>query len=124
MNITLVADFWHWLWLFYPVSMYVCSLCGSLCNDGGLHGWYEWPSCRSMCNTHGLRRDVQQGRYSYFNTEIIQISDIEIMNDSFCSSGYFESIIMSNFIINNIYKDKSINMRSKPTPIHGTVHKS
>ena len=33
------------------------------------------------------------GRYPYYNNEVIQISDIEIMNAEFGSSGSFGSVV-------------------------------
>ena len=61
---------------------------------------------------------------SYFNNEQIQIGDIEIMTDTYGSSGSFGSILRSKSIGNDTYKVRRSNIRSKPTPIHGPVHKS
>ena len=63
---------------------------------------------------------------SYSNEELIQISDVEITNAEFCSSGSFGSRVRSKCIGHNIYTGRSINLRSKPkpTPIHVPYHKS
>ena len=64
------------------------------------------------------------GIYLYFNDKQTQISDIEIMAGAFVSYGYFGSRVRSKFIGHNKYTGKRRNLRSKPTPIHGPVHKS
>ena len=61
---------------------------------------------------------------SSFKNEYIRLSDIEIMNASFGSSGSFVSIVRSKFIVHNACIGRRSNFRSNPTPIHGTVQKS
>ena len=61
---------------------------------------------------------------SYFNTEKIKIGDIEIMISVYGLSGSFGSRVRSRSIGHNTYTVRSSNFRSKPTPIHGPVHKS
>ena len=60
---------------------------------------------------------------SYFNIETIQICDIEILISAYGSSGSFESRVRSKSIGHNTYIGRRSNFRSKPTPIHGPVHK-
>ena len=50
--------------------------------------------------------------------------DIEIRNASFGSSGTFGSNFRSTCIDHNTYTGRSKNLHSKPTLIHGRVHKS
>ena len=64
------------------------------------------------------------GRYSCFINESIQIGDIELMNNAYGSSGSFGSRVSFKYIGHNIYIGRRINSHSKPTPIHGPVHKS
>ena len=63
------------------------------------------------------------GTDSYFNNELIQIGDIEIMTGAYGPSGSFVSIIRSKYISHNTYKYRRSNLRSKQTPINGTDHK-
>ena len=60
---------------------------------------------------------------SYFNIEQIQMADIEIMTAAYGSSGPFGSRVRSKYIGHNTYTGRRSNLRSKPTPIHGPVHK-
>ena len=62
--------------------------------------------------------------YWYLNNENIKIGDNEIMNSTYGSPGSFGSRLRSKFIWHNKYSGIRSNFRSKPTPIHGTVHKS
>ena len=64
------------------------------------------------------------GTYSYFNDEQIKIGDIELMNAEYGSSWSFVSRVRSINIGNNTYTFKRSNFHSKPTPVHGPVHKS
>ena len=63
------------------------------------------------------------GIYSYFNNGLIQIRDIYIMTDAYGSSRSFGSIVRSKYILHNTYIGRKSNFHSKPTPIHGPVHK-
>ena len=63
------------------------------------------------------------GKYSYFNDEQIQFSDVELMNAAYGPSGSFVSIVGSKFIGHNKFSGRRSNFCSKPTPIHGPVHK-
>ena len=63
------------------------------------------------------------GRYSYFNDELIQISDIEIMNAAYGSSGYFGSRLRSKCIGHNNYMGKMEYLHSEIAPLHRPVHK-
>ena len=58
-----------------------------------------------------------------FNNEHITIDYIEIMTDTYGSSGSFGSRLMYKSIVYNIYTYRRINLRSKTSPIHGPVHK-
>ena len=60
---------------------------------------------------------------SYLNSKQIQMSDIEIMNAAFGSSGSFGSRFRSKCIVHNIYTGRRSNFCSKPTPINVPVHK-
>ena len=61
--------------------------------------------------------------YSYFNNEWIQIGDIEIMTGANGSSGSFGSRVSSKSIGYNTYTGRRGNFHSKPTSIHGPIHK-
>ena len=61
---------------------------------------------------------------SYFNIELIQIGDIEIMISSYGLSGSFGLRVRSKSIGHNTYTGIRRKFRSKPTQIHGPVHKS
>ena len=61
---------------------------------------------------------------SYFNIEQIQISDIEIMISAYFQSVSFGSIVRYIYIGHNTYTVRRSDLGSKPTPIHGPVHKS
>ena len=61
---------------------------------------------------------------SYFNNKLIQIGDIEIMTSAYGPSGSFGSRLRSKDIGHNTYRGRRSNFCSKPTPIHGPVHKS
>ena len=63
-------------------------------------------------------------RDSYFNNKKIKISDVEIMNDEFGSSGKFASRVRSKCVGHKTYTSISNNFCPKPTKIHGTAHKS
>ena len=63
------------------------------------------------------------GIYSYFNNGLIQIRDIYIMTDAYGSSRSFGSIVRSKYILHNTYIGIISHFRSKPTQIHGPVHK-
>ena len=63
------------------------------------------------------------GTGSYFNCEQIQIGDIEIMTTTYGLVVSFGSIVRSKYIVHNTYIGRRSNFRSKPAPIHGTVHK-
>ena len=63
------------------------------------------------------------GTDSYFNNEQIQIGDIQITTAAYGSSGSFGSRVRSTYIGHNTYSGRRSNFRSKPTPIHGPVHK-
>ena len=58
---------------------------------------------------------------SYFNIELIQIRDIEILISACGSSGSFGSRVRSKYIGHNTYTGRRINFCSKTTPIHGPV---
>ena len=45
------------------------------------------------------------------------------MTSAYVSSGSFGSRGRSKYIEHNTYTDRRNNLRSKPTPIHGTVHR-
>ena len=60
---------------------------------------------------------------SYFNIEQIQISDIKIMITAYGFSIPFGSIVRSKSNGHNTYIGRRSNLRSKPKPIHGPVHK-
>ena len=62
-------------------------------------------------------------KYSYFNNEQIKIGDIEIMISAYGSSGPFGSRVRSKYIGHKTYTGRRSNFCSKPTPIHGPVHK-
>ena len=62
--------------------------------------------------------------YSYLNNEQIKSGNIEIMTAVYGSSESFGSTVMSKSIGHNIYTCWRIIFHSKPTPIHGTFHKS
>ena len=62
--------------------------------------------------------------YSYFNNELIHMSDVELRNAAYGSSGSFVSTVRSKSIGHNTYAGRRSNFCSKPTPIHGPVHKS
>ena len=64
------------------------------------------------------------GIYSYLNIEQIQIRDIEILISAYDSSGLFGSKVRSKSVVHNTHTGKGSNFYSKPTPIHGPVHKS
>ena len=64
------------------------------------------------------------GTGSYFNSEPIQIGDIEIMTPAYGLSGSFGSRVSSKSIGHTTYTVRRSNFRSKPTPINGPVHKS
>ena len=53
----------------------------------------------------------------------IKISDVELMNYAYGSSGSFGSRVRSKSIEYNTYTGRRSNSCSKPTPIHGLVHK-
>ena len=61
--------------------------------------------------------------YSYFNDENFQIDDIEIITATYGSSGSFGSKVRPKYIGHNTYTVRRSNLHSKPTPIHGPVHK-
>ena len=63
------------------------------------------------------------GTYSYFNNELIQFGDIEVVTSANGSSRSFVSRSGSKCIGNNTYKVKRINLCSKPKPIHVLVNK-
>ena len=46
-----------------------------------------------------------------------------MMTDAYGSSGSFGSRVRSKYILNNIYTGIIRKPLSKPTPIHGPVHK-
>ena len=60
---------------------------------------------------------------TYFNDELIQIGDIEIITAAYGSAGSFVSMVRSKYIKHNTYTYIRSNFRSKPTPIHVPVHK-
>ena len=47
-----------------------------------------------------------------------------MMTSAYSSSGSFRSRVSSKSDENNIYTGRKSNFSSKPTPIHGPVHKS
>ena len=47
-----------------------------------------------------------------------------MMNYAYGLSGSFGSIVRSKSIVHNTYTGIRSNFRSRPTPIHGPVHKS
>ena len=53
-------------------------------------------------------------RYSYLNNEQIQISDVELMNAAYGSSGSFGSKVRWNSIGHNTYTGRRSNLSSKP----------
>ena len=63
------------------------------------------------------------GIYTYLNIEQIQTGIIEIMTTAYGSSVSFGSRLRSRSIGHNTYKGRRSNFCSKPTPIHGPVHK-
>ena len=52
------------------------------------------------------------------------MSYIDIMISAYCSSGLFGSRVWTKSIVNNTYTGRKSDLCSKPTPIHGPVHKS
>ena len=60
---------------------------------------------------------------SYFNHEQIQTRYAVLMNYTYVTSGSFESRVRSKYIEHNTYSGRGSNFCSKPTPIHGPVHK-
>ena len=64
------------------------------------------------------------GTDSYFNNELIQISDIWIMTAEYFSSGSYVSIVRTKFIEHNTYTGRRSHFHSKPIPICGPVQKS
>ena len=60
---------------------------------------------------------------SYFNIELIQIRDIDHMISAYGSSILLGSRVRSKYIGHNTITVRRIHFRSKPTPIHGPVHK-
>ena len=64
------------------------------------------------------------GTDSYFNNELIQIGDIEIMTSEYGSSGSFGSMLRSKYIGYNTHISRGIKFSSKTIPIHGPFHKS
>ena len=79
---------------------------------------------KSIYNYHAIFMIYWWGRDSYFNNKQIQIKYVVLMNSAYGSSGSFGSRVGSKYIVHNTYTGKRINLRSKPTPIHGPVHKS
>ena len=63
------------------------------------------------------------GTGSYFNTEQIQIDNIDIINYEYSSSGSFGSIVRSKHVGHNTYTGRRSNFHSKTTPINGPVYK-
>ena len=59
----------------------------------------------------------------YLNIKQIQIGDIEIIISTYGSSGLFGYRLSSKSIGHNTYTGRRIILHSKPTPIHGKVHK-
>ena len=64
------------------------------------------------------------GTDSYFNNEQIKIGYIVIITDAYGSSVSCGSRVRSKSISHNIYIGRRSNFCSKPTPIHGPIHKS
>ena len=64
------------------------------------------------------------GTVSYFNIGQIQIGNIENITTAYVASGSFGLIVRSKYIGQNTYTVRRNNFRSKPTTIHGPVHKS
>ena len=60
---------------------------------------------------------------SYFNIELIKTSGIGIMIYVYGSSGLFGYRLRSKFVGQNTYTGRKSNFRSKPTSIHGPIHK-
>ena len=60
----------------------------------------------------------------YLNIEQIKIRDIENMISAYSLSGSFGFRVRSKSIGHNTYTGIISNLRSKPTPIYGPVHKS
>ena len=61
--------------------------------------------------------------YSYSNNEQIRVSDVDLMNAIYGSSGLFWSLVRSNKNIYNIYTAINSILSSEPTSIHGPVRK-
>ena len=60
---------------------------------------------------------------SYFNNELIQMSDLELMNAAYFLSGSFVSVVRSKYIGHNTHTVRRSNFRSKPIPINRPVNK-
>ena len=60
---------------------------------------------------------------SYFNNEPNQISEVELVNDAYGSSGSFLAIVRSKPIGRNTYTGRINSFHSKPTQILVPVHK-
>ena len=88
------------------------------------HIWFLIYTKNSIHDDYSRFMVYWRGRYSYFNDEQYQISDVEMMNCAFGSSWLSGSRVRSNCIGNNTCAGRRINLISKPTPIHGPVHKS
>ena len=63
------------------------------------------------------------GRDLYFNDKKIQTISVVLMNAEYGSSQSFGPRVRSIYIENNTYTGRRSNFYSKPTPIHGPVHK-
>ena len=62
-------------------------------------------------------------RDSYLTDEQTQVSDAEIINASFGSSGPFRSGVRSKRIGHKTYTGRRTKFSSEPTPRHESVHK-
>ena len=64
------------------------------------------------------------GRELYLNNKQIKTRGVLIITSEYCSSGSSGSRVRSKTIGHDKYKGKRSILYSKPTPIHGQVHKS
>ena len=82
-----------------------------------------FPIKKSIYNDHIIFIIYLWGTDSYFIHKKIQISDVELMNAAYGSSGSFISRVRSKSIWHNTYTGRRLNIRSKSTAIHIPVHK-
>ena len=78
---------------------------------------------KNMYIDHNRFMASWRSRYSYFNNEQTQTSDVVLMNAEYGSSGPSGSRVGSKCIENNTYTGRRSNLRSKTTPVHRPVNK-